>query len=116
MIQAGRSQRELAVWLGESPKRINHYLTGVSNPAIDFLVKLAENGINMNWFLTGEGPVYIESGPGGDLPANVQVLLKEIELIPGIVEDLTEVVRSKRKMEESLKVLQNALKGGKKRS
>ena len=114
VIQGARSQRELASWLGESYKRINHYLTGVSSPAIDFLVRLSEKGINVDWFLTGKGPVYIEDPQHGALPPNVQVLLNEIEDEPGVVEELTSIVRSKKEMEQSFAVLKNVLKRRKK--
>ena len=116
VIQGERSQREFAAWIGESYKRINHYLNGVSSPAIDFLVKLSEKGINVNWFLTGKGPVHIERPQNDSLPANIQVLLNEVEKIPAIVDDLTAVVRSKREMEESFEVVKNLLKRSKKGS
>jgi len=109
-----RNQKDFAEELGEVPQKITDYLTGRSRPGWGFMSKLAEKGVNVNWFLTGRGPVYVDSQQGGDLPENIQVLLREIEKIPGIVDDLTEVVRSKRQLEESLKVVKEALRKKKK--
>jgi transcriptional regulator with XRE-family HTH domain len=115
-LQGDRSQKDFAAWLDVSPSRLNNYLRGVNLPDIDFLSRLAAHGINVNWFLLGKGPVHVEPAIREGIPENVQVLLKEIADEPGVVEDLTAIVRSKKEMEQSFTVLKNVLKRRKTRT
>lgn len=40
-----------------SPQNIHNYEKG-RKPSAKFLISLASKGININWVLTGEGPIY----------------------------------------------------------
>lgn len=42
-----------------SPQNIHRYERG-RMPSADFLISLASQGININWVLTGEGPVHLK--------------------------------------------------------
>lgn len=114
LLQGERSQKDFAAWLDVSPSRMNNYLRGVNLPDIDFLQRLLKRGISVDWFLSGKGSVFVRPHDPTEVPANVQVLLHEIGRVPGIVEDLTAFVRSKREMEESFEVVKDLLKRRKK--
>jgi hypothetical protein len=60
VLMGSRTQKEFAEWLEQSPKRVNNYFTGmIDYPSGNFLIALAKKGINLNWFLTGQGSPYI---------------------------------------------------------
>ena len=88
-----RNQKEFADWLGDLPKKVNDYLLGNNRPAWDFLSKLARKGINLNWFLTGEGPVYITKKEGDPIPPEAMILLREIMTGANKPDDLTEILK-----------------------
>lgn len=55
------SQRDLADKLNIDQGNLNRYLNGKVQPGLDFLSKLYENGISINWLLSGEGfPLNVE--------------------------------------------------------
>lgn len=54
------NQSEFARALGISHSRVNNYVHGKVQPNAELLQLLAEKkGININWLLTGEGPIYV---------------------------------------------------------
>lgn len=65
-----------------SPQNIHNYERG-RMPSADFLTSLASQGININWVLTGEGPVRLKK--------NANVLASELETLP---EELREALRA----------------------
>lgn len=91
-IIGGRSQKEFADSVGEIPKKVNDYVLGTSKPGWGFLVKLAEHGYNVNWLLTGEGPVYVEQSDVA-LPIGVQGLIRELKEHPELADGLLDHVR-----------------------
>ncbi len=101
LLKGDRTQKEFAEWLSQSPVRINDYLTGKSaSPAFDLLLRLAEKGVNIHWFVTGNGPVYIETGQDNDIPAEAQILLKSMIGDGARPEDLLDILHE-------LKILQD---------
>jgi transcriptional regulator with XRE-family HTH domain len=40
------------------------YMKGENSPGAEFLIRLAENGCNINWLLTGEGDMFSDSEVG----------------------------------------------------
>ena len=80
-----RGRKTLAEFAGEnhtSPQNIHNYERG-RMPSADFLTSLASQGININWVLTGEGPVRLKK--------NANVLASELETLP---EELREALRA----------------------
>jgi len=57
-IVGGGSVRAFADFIGVSKSTIHNFLNG-TKPSWDFLLKLAEKGVNINWLLTGEGKPYM---------------------------------------------------------
>lgn len=130
ILRGSRTQKEFAEWLGEGVTTVGSYFTGVSRPGIGFLESLAKKGVNLNWFVTGEGPVYRgEDERFAKLPPEAQVFLMELiqdgtkpENLPEIMQDLKklrEFNRAEETTKETLRlrmrVLKESLKGGKKR-
>lgn len=106
-----RKQKDFAAWLGESESRISNYLAGNNDhPAADFLVKLAEKGINVNWLLIGTGPIHAEEEPYG-IPEPTQMLVKELADSPGMVPRLTEIVRRAKEVKQADDEVKSAFEG-----
>lgn len=60
-----RGQKTLNEFARENqttPQNIHRYEKG-RNPSADFLVSLASQGININWVLSGEGPIHLKKTP-----------------------------------------------------
>ena len=55
-------------------------------PSADFLTSLASQGININWVLTGEGPVHLKKNAKSEI-----VLASELETLP---EELRDALRA----------------------
>ena len=55
-------------------------------PSADFLASLASQGININWVLTGEGPVRLKKNAKSEI-----VLASELETLP---EELRDALRA----------------------
>lgn len=81
LLIGSRTQKEFAEWIGQSPQRVNNYLNTGTEPTADFLRSLAKKGVNVNWLLIGEGPVYVESGRE-TIPAEVEIIMKELGAYP----------------------------------
>jgi len=57
-VRGERSQRGFAAEIGVFQQNINRYERGEALPGVDFLVTLAlSEGISLDWFLLGEGPM-----------------------------------------------------------
>lgn len=67
-----------------SPQNIHNYEKG-RKPSAEFLTSLASKGININWVLTGEGPIYSKKNVKGTMP-----LTSELEKLP---EEFREALR-----------------------
>lgn len=88
----GRTQKEFAEWVGDSPKKVNGYLLGEFRPALDFMERLALKGVNVNWLLTGKGNIYLTYQQAKELP-EIQQLLHEIDNDAELARSVTEFVR-----------------------
>lgn len=56
------NKSELARSMGMQPSSFSKYLQGSRRPGAKILTKLSQLGVNMNWFLSGKGPM-MRSGP-----------------------------------------------------
>ncbi len=82
-----RGKKTLVEFAGEnhtSPQNIHNYENG-RNPSAAFLISLASQGININWVLTGEGPIYLKKNTKSEM-----LLASELEKLP---EDFREALR-----------------------
>ena len=50
--------KELAASIGMPYSTFNNYANGTSEPKANFFVALYQFGINLDWFITGEGAMY----------------------------------------------------------
>ena len=83
-----RGKKTLVEFAGEnhtSPQNIHNYERG-RMPSADFLASLAAQGININWVLTGEGPVHLKKNAKSEI-----VLASELDTLP---EELRDVLRT----------------------
>lgn len=91
----GGNRSELARNLEMKPQALTKYLNGESMPGGLILIRLHDLGVNINWFLTGEGPMLLE--PDADRVSEpIERYLAWIE------EDLPEG-ENKRQLEELMK-------------
>lgn len=77
------NRSELARNLKMKPQALTRYVKGDSMPGGLILIRLHEIGININWFLTGEGEALLES-----YDLNVKEPIKDY--LANIESDLTE--------------------------
>lgn len=56
----GGNQSELARKLEMKPQALTKYINGESMPGGLILIRLHQIGVNINWFLTGEGEALLE--------------------------------------------------------
>ncbi|MBP8975077.1 MAG: helix-turn-helix transcriptional regulator [Bacteroidetes bacterium] len=99
-IKDGHTQKELAEWLGISITTLNGYFTGNSRPNLDFLVTLAKKGINLNWFITGVGPLFIDYPEYAIYTPEEQVFLHDLETEEGGITNKDEAIKSFRQLKE----------------
>lgn len=57
------SIKELSEELGMPYSTFHHYASGRSVPKLDFFVSIFHLGINLDWFMTGEGEMYRANRP-----------------------------------------------------
>lgn len=129
LLKGSKTQREFAEWLDQPVATVGSYFTGTRRPGIDFFESLARKGVNLNWFLTGDGPVYLKGDNRiGQYPPEAQIFLMELiqdgikpENLPEIMKRLKElrdlqknVDASKEGLRLSLRVLKESFKGRKK--
>lgn len=91
MVRGGRTQKEFAQEFDISAPSLQKYELDESVPGGLALAKLAENGINVNWILTGKGSIHIL------LPDDrlLQELAFKVFVVTRGKEDVSEVKRSK---------------------
>lgn len=58
-VRGGKTQKEFAQELEISAPSLQKYELNEAVPGGGALAKLSENGINVNWILTGKGSMYI---------------------------------------------------------
>ena len=92
LLRGDRSQKEFAEWIGESPTTVNGYFTGSSRPKIDFLRSMAMKGININWFLTGQGHPYIIEQKNLDTLESIPALLDMKHLTDKFIGNVAETI------------------------
>lgn len=109
-LMGNRTQKEFAEWLEQSPKKVNNYLNGiVEYPNGDFLLALAKKGVNINWFLTGLGAVYVKDQADFIIPPEAQILLRQM-IEDGIEpEGLTEILKEMKDL-QNLKIRADSAK------
>ena len=61
------SYKSFAELVGIPYRTLQNYLSGERSPNIESLEKLAENGINVNWLITGRGSPYWSNGIDRDI-------------------------------------------------
>lgn len=78
-LQKLRGNKTLSKFAREnqtSPQNVHNYERG-RKPSADFLASLASKGININWVLTGEGPIQIKKNA-----KSITLLTSELEKLP----------------------------------
>ena len=85
ILRGQKTLNEFARENQTTPQNIHRYEKG-RNPSADFLTSLASQGININWVLTGEGPVRLKKNAKSEI-----VLASELETLP---EELREALRA----------------------
>ena len=75
-LRGGKTLIEFARENQTSPQNIHNYEKG-RNPSAEFLISLASKGININWVLTGEGPIYTKKNV-----KDIASLTLELEKLP----------------------------------
>ena len=96
-----KSQKDFSEWIDVSPARINNYLSGRRNlPAADLLYVLALKGVNINWLLTGKGPLFIDYPENAIYTPQEQVFLHDLETEEGGITNKDEAIKSFRQLKE----------------
>ena len=85
ILRGQKTLNEFARENQTTPQNIHRYEKG-RNPSADFLTSLASQGININWVLTGEGPVHRKKNAKSEI-----VLASELETLP---EELRDALRA----------------------
>ena len=85
ILRGQKTLNEFARENQTTPQNIHRYEKG-RNPSADFLASLASQGININWVLTGEGPVRLKKNAKSEI-----VLASELETLP---EELRDALRA----------------------
>jgi len=100
ILKGEKGQKEFAEWIGISITTINNYFTGYSRPGIDFLLLLANKGINVNWFLTGNGPVFVNYPENAIYSPEEQVFLYTLETEEEGVTNKEEAIKAFRQLRD----------------
>jgi len=100
IIKGERSQKEFAKWIGIPVTTINGYFTGFRCAGIEFLEKLANKGININWFLTGNGPVFVNYPENAIYSPEEQVFLYTLETEEEGVTNKEEAIKAFRQLRD----------------
>ena len=85
ILRGQKTLNEFARENQTTPQNIHRYEKG-RNPSADFLASLASQGININWVLTGKGPVRLKKNAKSEI-----VLASELETLP---EELRDALRA----------------------
>ncbi len=91
-MHLNKTQGEMARLLGVSMRTYQRFELGVRTPRTDELISLLERGVNINWLLTGEGPMFLdeeaEKTPVENITTQTDAiaipLLGEVSAGPGI--------------------------------
>jgi SOS-response transcriptional repressor LexA len=84
----GLNQKEMAKLLGVSQSNISSYEGGLHEPNSKALSVLSENGINLNWLLTGEGEMLRSDVVRDKKTAEIKALKNKIAEISADIERL----------------------------
>jgi hypothetical protein len=103
LLRGNRSQKEFAEWLEESPTTVNGYFTGSSRPKIEFLRSLAAKNVNLNWFITGDGPVYNKEPLKKEIIEQYPSLLGMKNLTDQFIGKVSETIEEYNKKSKELK-------------
>lgn len=76
------NKSELARSLNMQPSSFSKYVQGSRHPGAQVLTRISQLGVNINWFLTGKGPM-MRSGPD---PSNQPLPLKSNEDMAASIE------------------------------
>ena len=76
ILRGQKTLNEFARETHTSPQNIHRYERG-RMPSADFLASLASQGININWILNGEGPMYEKKNAKSEM-----LLASELEKLP----------------------------------
>jgi transcriptional regulator with XRE-family HTH domain len=78
---------QLAAELGVTSGGMSGYEKGDSFPSVDKLEKLARLGLNLNWYVTGEGPMLVdgENVPEGKDLADLVARVTRLEMLASLV-------------------------------
>ena len=87
ILRGQKTLNEFARENQTTPQNIHRYEKG-RNPSADFLASLASQGININWVLTGKGPVRLKKKKNAKSEI---VLASELETLP---EELRDALRA----------------------
>ncbi len=76
IMQCDMTQKKFAESIDISPARLNNYLASLSKIPQDILVKISEvHHVNLNWLITGKGPMFQEL-----IPMDASILTDTIRL------------------------------------
>ncbi len=76
IMQCDMTQKKFAESIDISPARLNNYLASLSKIPQDILVKISEvHHVNLNWLITGKGPMFQEL-----IPMDAKILEDTIRL------------------------------------
>ena len=79
------SQRAFAEMVGDLPATtISKYEKGLIKPSAEMLSKLGIKGVNINWLLTGDGPMFL---PQVDQPALDELAPEVSEAVKVVMDD-----------------------------
>ena len=83
----GLNGLKFAAELGVTSGTLTQYEKGVSFPSVDKLEKLARLGLNLNWYVTGDGPMLVdgENVPQGKDLADLVARVARLEMLASLV-------------------------------
>jgi transcriptional regulator with XRE-family HTH domain len=79
---------QLAAELGVTSGGMSGYEKGDSFPSVDKLEKLARLGLNLNWYVTGEGPMLVDGenpAPAGKELLDLVARVTRLEMLASLV-------------------------------
>jgi transcriptional regulator with XRE-family HTH domain len=97
-------QKDFAASLDESPQTINNYLSGIRFPSEDFMLKLVKiKRVNLNWFIAGEGEVYLKEQKNIEAIESIPALIGMKNLTDQFMYKVSETVAEYNKKSKELK-------------
>lgn len=114
VIVGQERQIDFANRVGISQTTLSRLLNGKQEPGPDVLMKLCEAGYNVNWLLTGRGPVRIDAlGQYPAVPGEVVAVAEQIAKYPNLVEPIIGLIQANEQMKQAFELLK---KGGKEKT